>query len=191
MRVLLLRHGETVGNAERQYIGRTDEPLSAHGIAQAKSVTAPKADIIYTSPCLRCTQTADLIFPSQPHTICSDLRECDFGVFEGRTAAEMVSDPDYLAWVQSGCTAPIPQGERIGAFKQRCCDAFEWIIRSTDRDATLAFVIHGGCIMAILERFDVCARGFYHYHIGNCRYLLCSCTPGSEISLTIEGGALC
>ena len=38
MEVMLIRHSKTAGNAQRRYIGRTDEPLSAEGIALAETV---------------------------------------------------------------------------------------------------------------------------------------------------------
>lgn len=38
MQVMLIRHSKTAGNAQRRYIGRTDEPLSAEGIALAETV---------------------------------------------------------------------------------------------------------------------------------------------------------
>ena len=35
--VLLIRHGKTIGNMQRRYIGCTDEPLCEQGVAQAQS----------------------------------------------------------------------------------------------------------------------------------------------------------
>ena len=43
MRVYLIRHAKTVGNALNRYIGRTDSPLCEEGIASAKAAGGDSA----------------------------------------------------------------------------------------------------------------------------------------------------
>ena len=87
--VVLIRHGATEGNVQKRYIGRTDEPLCPHGQVQAACLAGVEADRIVVSPMLRARQTADLAFPGREYEIAEDLRETDFGEFEGKTADEM------------------------------------------------------------------------------------------------------
>ena len=124
MELLLIRHGATAGNLEKRYIGRTDEPLCPQGEAQAKKLTGLQADHVFVSPLLRTRQTAELAFPRQPQQIVADFAETDFGLLEGKTAAELSHVPAYRAWVDSGCLQPIPGGESVDAFKARCQTAF-------------------------------------------------------------------
>ena len=63
--ILFIRHGATEGNLHRRYIGRTDEPLCAAGIAQAERLRGQNlfADCLFVSPLLRARQTAEIVFP--------------------------------------------------------------------------------------------------------------------------------
>ena len=170
--VIFIRHGATAGNLERRYIGRTDEELCQLGVQQVRSLIVPTPDTLFVSPMTRTRQTAELLFPGMPQTIVQDLRETDFGIFEGKTADELVDNAAYRAWVDTNCEAPIPDGESVDAFKARCVSAFLAAMQSVPDDQTTAFVIHGGCIMAILEALGTPKRGFYEYHIGNGQSLI-------------------
>ncbi len=172
--IVFIRHGATAGNLERRYIGRTDEPLCSLGIAQAEAITGLfRVDRLFASPMLRTRQTAEIIFPDMQAELIEDMRETDFGVFEGKTAGELQDDKDYVNWLGSMCLDPIPRGERIDDFKERCCKAFERITEGLPDGSAAAFVIHGGVIMAIMERFAVPRKSFYDYHIKNGEYIHC------------------
>ncbi len=175
-RVLFIRHGATAGNLEKRYIGRTDEPLCEIGIAQVNELKKQnwQPDVLFVSPMLRTRQTAELAFPGLEQQIIEDLRETDFGIFEGKTAAELADEPRYQAWVDSLCRAPIPGGEGIDDFKARCCRAFSAAIAPLPEDTTAAFVVHGGVIMSILEAYAQPKRSFYDHHIGNGEWLFCT-----------------
>ena len=164
--ILLLRHGQTPGNALRQYIGVTDEHLSPEGIAQLSALAYPPADTVYVSPMLRCRETAALLFPGAELISVEGLQEMDFGCFEGRSFLDMEHDPDYRAWVDSGCESPVPGGEDKAGFTDRCCAAFLSVLDSSDAE-TLTFVVHGGTIMSVLSRFAVPARGYYGWFTPN------------------------
>lgn len=184
-RVLLIRHGATAGNLQRRYIGRTDEPLCPLGREQAAALRGLEADRIVVSPMTRTRQTAELAFPGRALEICQDLRETDFGVFEGKTAAELAADPAYTQWVDGGCTAPIPGGEAVADFKARCRAAFLQAMADAPTGSTTAFVIHGGCIMAILEALAQPKRSFYEYHIPNCGHVA-AVLEGLVLTIQVE-----
>lgn len=173
--VYLIRHGATAGNLEGRYIGRTDEPLSPEGVAQARrlGVRGLTADRLFVSPALRARQTAQLAFPTMEPVVVDDLWEADFGDFEGKTVAELENDPAYRRWVDSWCLDPIPGGEDVGSFKARCCAAFGWCMADLPEGETAAFVIHGGGIMAILEKYAGPPGSFYRYHVTNCACVQC------------------
>jgi broad specificity phosphatase PhoE len=101
-RLILVRHGVTVWNTEGRYTTRSDIPLSAEGIAQAKATAAALAstDIarIFCSPLGRARATAEIIAAAQrrggPAVVVDDrLTEIDAGPFEGLTAAEINAGP--------------------------------------------------------------------------------------------------
>ncbi|HBB19743.1 MAG TPA: histidine phosphatase family protein [Ruminococcus sp.] len=172
MRMLFIRHGLTAGNLQKRYIGRTDQPLCQVGIDRLKSKVYPPCQILVCSPMERCLQTAKIIFPQQEIITDNDLRECDFGRFEGKNYTELSGDPDYQRWIDSGGNLPFPGGESPQSFKERCVRAFGLIAEKYRTSGSVCFVVHGGTIMSILEKYAVPAGSYYDWHCENgCGYL--------------------
>ncbi len=107
--LLLIRHGETVWNAERRFTTHSDVPLSEVGLAQAaaaaSALAATAIDRIYSSPLQRARVTAEMIAarqPSRPAVVADDrLTEIDAGPFDGMTEDELRSGSmadDYARW---------------------------------------------------------------------------------------------
>lgn len=177
MRVLLIRHLPTPGNEKRQYIGRTDEALSLaavekfqrqHGVG-GKGTAYPPVDWIIASPLKRCVQTAKLIWPGQEIRTEPMLRECDFGQYERKTYEELKNEPEYIEWMESGGMTTFPGGEEQTEFRARCAAGAEkWIGQLLEKRAdSVAFVIHGGTIMAVLEQLAEGPREFYRWQAEN------------------------
>ena len=168
MKVYLIRHGETAGNALGQYIGSTDEPLSGNGRAQASRVP-PDTSVktVYVTPLRRTQQTAALLFPDAEQTVVPDLREMDFGAFERRSYKDMEHDADYRAWVESGCTLPCPGGEDMAGFASRIGKAFIKVLEANAGKDTLTFLVHGGTVMAVFSLFAEEQRKYYEWNVRN------------------------
>ena len=114
MLIVLLRHGETAYNAQRRYQGKSDIPLSARGRARLRAADFAPDVVVVTALC-RTAQTAAAVFPGARQAVEDDLREMDFGDFEGKTYGELKDDPAYRAWLASGGEAPA----RTGRAKRR------------------------------------------------------------------------
>ena len=186
---LFIRHGKTTSNLERRYIGNLNEPLCAEGIREAKTLlhsnTLPPIKALMSGPALRCRQTAELLFPYVDYRLCQ-LVEIDFGVFKGKNADDLLGDIEYEQWLSTNCMGNIPGGDSVDCFKERCCDTFENIVETSGLGAT-ALVIHGGNIMAILEKYAFPKLGFYEYHIPNCGYIFCRYENGVLYKEMIHG----
>lgn len=164
MKWILIRHGQTQGNLERRYIGSgTDEPLCAQGIASLERRTYPQVRRVLVSPMKRCIETARLIYPQIDPEIVENLCECDFGAFENKSYAELSGRRDYQAWIDSGGEMPFPGGESRADFAARCVAAFERLDALEDA----ALVVHGGTIMAIMERFASPKGSYYDFQVRN------------------------
>ena len=154
MELILLRHGAAPGNLLHQYLGRTDEPLAEEGIRQAKALEGllPRPELLFVSPMKRCTMTAALIWPEAEQQIVPDLREADFGRFEGKTWDELKMDPDYRAWIDGA--ADCPGGERRNAVSARIRGAGAKCIAQAlaVNCRTAAITAHGGTIMELLAQ---------------------------------------
>ena len=107
MEVILVRHSVTQGNKEKRFVGRLDVPLAPEGetLARETAPLLPTVEHLYISPMLRCRRTAELLWPGVEHTVVDDLRETDFGPFEGKNHEELKNDPLYQ-WVSPPKTVP-------------------------------------------------------------------------------------
>lgn len=184
---LFIRHGATAGNLAKRYVGRTDEPLCESGRAALAAHVYPSADLVYVSPLRRCVETAALLYPTRAPLPVPDFRETDFGAFEGKNHRELNGDPDYQAWIDAGGLSTFPDGENPLAFRDRCAAAFAGLCaRHRADDRTIACVVHGGTIMAILERFGRPARSFYDWQTANGNGY--AATLNADGTLTVTGG---
>lgn len=156
-KIHLIRHGLTDGNLNGQYIGsRTDLPLSASGVRELgllkDSVEYPEVQAVYSSPMLRCRQTAAVIYPEKSIKDIENLKEYDFGDFEGKTADMLESVPAFKDWASGKISCP-PNGETTEEFIKRVCLGFNEIVRDMMEKGITnsAVIMHGGAIMMLLS----------------------------------------
>ena len=168
MLIYLLRHGQTAYNAERRYQGVLDIPLSEEGRAQLQRADFDPV-VVYVSSLQRTVQTAQVLFPHARLVPVTDLREMNFGDFQGRTYREMAHDAAYQAWVDGGCTGRCPNGETQAEFSDRVCRAFAQLVDQAlaSDEERLAIVAHGGTQMAAMERYAVPHRSYHEWCAGN------------------------
>ena len=168
MELYLIRHGETIWNAEKRYQGSRDIPLSEAGLRALRPADF-RPDAVYVSKMLRTHQTARAIFPEARQLIVPGLEEMCFGAFEGRNYIEMAQDPDYRAWVEGNCEGRCPGGEDLPEFSARICGALEKLIDGAlaAGEGRLVIVAHGGTQMAGLSRFGRPARSYHDWLSGN------------------------
>lgn len=179
----LLRHGMTEGNQKGQYVGQTDIPVSTDGInqlrrfAQKYDYESPK--LFFCSPLSRCSQTLYEIYGDDISPIAVEgLKECSFGKFEGKIAADLTDDPDFINWVQKGI--PAPGGEDNKSFAERVCNAFNDTVREILKAGITESVIcaHGGVIMTILAVYGIPRREMLDWMCNNGRGFTIRVTPG-------------
>lgn len=167
MKINLIRHGATAGNLEKRYIGRTNEPLCPEGISDLKASYLPSPGTLICSPMKRCLETGRILYPDVQPLIFPELRECDFGSFEGKNYMELTGDPYYQKWIDSGGALPFPGGESPAEFRTRCCSGVLRAVAENPSAESLTFIVHGGTIMAVMERFAVPRRGYYDWQCAN------------------------
>lgn len=171
MKIYLIRHGMTEGNKKRAYIGSgIDEPLCEEGMRQLKEKDYPRADIIFSSPMKRCLMTAEYIYPGQNITVCEGLKEMSFGDFEGKNYEELKDNPYYIKWLESGGEDAFPNGESKKDFSHRSQSAFRECMRRVQQSENIeavAFVVHGGTVMAIMDEYGVPRGAYYRWQLKN------------------------
>lgn len=108
--ICLVRHGESEFTAARRYNGTTDAPLTQNGEQAAIQLATVLAEVgweeVLCSDLSRARRTAELAGFAEPR-VRRELRECDYGEYEGKTTAEIqIANPDWDFW-RDGC----PGGE--------------------------------------------------------------------------------
>lgn len=173
MKIALIRHGKTKGNLEKRFIGTTDEPLSQLGKNELNNLIGqniyPSIKKVYSSPLKRTMETANLLYPSEPPEILKDIREMDFGDFENKTFEEITANSKYSDFGTSEECMYFPNGENLLEFKKRCITTFENVVKK-DEDSII--ICHGGCIMAIMEKYGLPKGNFYNWISENGRGFL-------------------
>jgi probable phosphoglycerate mutase len=114
-RILLTRHGETAWNALGRLQGHTDIPLNDAGREQARALATGFGDAgitaVWTSDLARARQTGEIIAAALglgAPAVDPELRERQFGVFEGLTRDECATQhpEDWRAWQAQTGTPP-------------------------------------------------------------------------------------
>lgn len=160
-RISLLRHGMTEANEKGIYIGKTDLPLSSKGASQlcAKmdEYDYPTVHRVYSSPLKRCTETAEILFPSTEMCTVDDLRELDLGAFENKSVDELINREDYKKWLRGGKDNRPPGGESLEELTARTYKALHEIIMDMMNDGLThcAVITHAGLISNMLSCFGL------------------------------------
>ena len=180
-KIHLVRHALTAENTEGKYIGQTDVDASEEGLAQVKDLMQqgegyPVADVVISSPLKRCLQTAKLIYPNKEPVIMEDLREYDFGDFEGHTADELKDLEIFKTWISgSEPDTPVPFGESQTEFNNRICSCFVKIIEGIIKSGTdnTVIITHGGIITSLMANFAIPEAPVHEWLTPNgCGYTL-------------------
>lgn len=179
-KIHLIRHAMTSESQEGKYIGHTDVPLSEAGVAQLESMKEeyiyPVADVVFSSPLSRCTDTARILYPEAQIVTIDELIEYNFGEFEGRTAEELHEKEELFDdWLRGERDVEPPFGESNADFAKRVCTAFaaiaEGVMKAGTEDTVI--VTHGGVIMTIMAAFALPEASMHEWLTPNgCGYTL-------------------
>ena len=162
VKIYLIRHGESLGNAARKILGHTDMGLSDVGIRQAEAAASAladiKFDIIYSSDLKRALQTAlphaELRKMSViPH---SDLREIYVGDWEGKSVPEIIDeygDVYEKEWIAKFGTFRLPGGESVQEAGERFYNAIVDIAKLND-GKTILVAAHAAVIRAFWGKIN-------------------------------------
>jgi broad specificity phosphatase PhoE len=153
--LLLVRHGETDWNATGRLQGHTDRPLNDYGRRQARELADRLADdgiaAIYASDLSRAKETAEIVGArlGLPVVIDEDLRERDWGSWEGLTPAER--------------DAVVFEGETQEAHRARLMRAVG-VIAERHPGQRVVVVTHGGS----MRRVQAAVTGIASPVVANC-----------------------
>jgi broad specificity phosphatase PhoE len=146
----ILRHGETEWSRSGQHTSHTDIPLTEHGREQARGAADTLAGVgfslVLCSPLLRARETCRLVGFEHAAALCDDLREWDYGEYEGITSDEIHTErPDWDLW-RDGC----PGGETAEQVRVRVDRV---LARIAEAPGEVLCVAHGHILRALTARW--------------------------------------
>ena len=121
-KIIIIRHGESLGNLHQIMLGHTDIDLAPRGYIQAEAcaefLRGEQIDAVYSSDLIRAYHTAEphARHRGLPITTSQDLRECYVGDWENVSLDEIVEKwPElfFEGWRKSFGTFRIPGGESV------------------------------------------------------------------------------
>jgi broad specificity phosphatase PhoE len=138
--IWLIRHGETEWSRSGRHTGRTDVPLTPTGERQGRALGRHLAGrpfaLVLTSPLARARETCRLAGYGTVAAVTDDLREWDYGLYEGRRTDEIRREvPGWSIW-----TAGVPGGETVDQVGER---ARRVIDRAAAAGGDAALFAHG------------------------------------------------
>ena len=156
----LIRHGETEWSLSGAHTGRTDIPLTPGGREQAavlgRRLAGRQFALVLSSPLERALDTCRLA-GFRAAQVDPDLREWDYGAYEGRTTAEIRAQrPDWRLWFDG-----VPDGETIEHVAER---ADRILARVSEVDGDAALFAHGHVLRILTARWlglDPAAARFF------------------------------
>ena len=149
MEVWVARHGETEWSRELKHTGRTDVGLTPRGERQARALGVLLSEHAFvrvlSSPLRRARDTARLAGFAEPEVI-DDLREFDYGEYEGLTTREIrEARPEWDLWTD-GC----PGGETAEQVGVRMDRVLEEIV---EPDGDVLVFAHGHCLRILAAQW--------------------------------------
>ncbi len=187
-RLILVRHGQSEGNANRRFSHGPDIDLTEAGIEQARAAGAAIAQAfrpsrIVASSYHRARHTAELIAAEVgyegPIRIEPDLRERSIGELAGQPYSAMVKHPQYVGafffeWRPGGGESLVDVRQRAGAV----CDRL--LLDYPGEDVVV--VSHGGVMLALCAHI----RGVWGSRqvAGNCEILVVTPAPTGGLVLS-------
>ena len=147
---MLVRHGQTEWSLDGRHTGSPDIPLTEEGRREAEAAGRRLAGrtfaLVLSSPLSRALETCRLAGLGDVVQVREELREWDYGDYEGLTSALIREErPDWYLF-RDGC----PNGETATAVGERV-DRVIAEVRGVDGDA--AVFGHGHCLRVFAARW--------------------------------------
>lgn len=190
VRLLLVRHGESVWNEEERVQGQQDIPLSEIGRKQAvalgKRLKSMDISVCFSSPLKRAFETAELVLTASgkivPIVTLPELMERNFGDWEGRRVDELKSlfAHDFSHWLSSNYIPPPPNGESLSDLLARLERGIKKILAQVP-NGTVLVVGHSGSVKAaICYLFQLPIQSFAKLRIDNASLTIVEIRDGQS-----------
>ena len=166
-KLILIRHGQSVWNAENRFTGWTDVDLSDKGVKEAEEagneLRNQVIDVVHTSDLIRAKRTAEIVIranvSSKDTVTKSDwrLNERNYGALQGLNKAETAEEhgaEQVRIWRRSFDVAP-PEGESLEMTARRTIPYFEEeILPDLESGVNVLVSAHGNSLRSIVMHIE-------------------------------------
>ncbi len=192
VRILLIRHGETVGPKGVLY-SQQDVPLSEKGLYQSRKLVTGLKEIplaaVYASDLKRTVLPAKWLAKEKkvPLYLRSDLREINFGLWSGKSFAELLQIPEFSERLKDPEKISPPGGESLKELQKRGLEVLKEI-QHQFRGSTVVVFSHGGLIRALLlYALGAGLRNFFRLHIDFAAVNMIDVFPAGPVVRLVNG----
>ncbi|MDR7001821.1 histidine phosphatase family protein [Neobacillus niacini] len=160
--IALFRHGLTEANKRKAYLGWKDSPLC---LEEMKTPVHRIFEGYFSSDLHRCLETAKIFFPGSSPKLLKELREINFGEWDGKTYDDLKEDQFYLQWLSDPFLFCPPKGESFQQFQARIQAGWrkmrdEIFLKNLQ---SCAVVTHGGVIRHLLTKYAPEEKEFWEW----------------------------
>jgi 2,3-bisphosphoglycerate-dependent phosphoglycerate mutase len=166
-KLILIRHGQSVWNAENRFTGWTDVDLSERGVKEAEAagqeLRNQGIDVVHTSDLIRAQRTAEIVIHSNQalrETVTKSdwrLNERNYGSLQGLNKAETAEkhgSEQVHIWRRSFDVAP-PDGESLEMTAERTIPYFkEEILPDLEEGMDVLVSAHGNSLRSIVMHIE-------------------------------------
>ena len=149
----LIRHGETEWSLSGAHTSRTDIPLTEHGRKRAEELrdylAGTQFAAVFTSPMQRARETCAIAGFGDVAVVDEGLREWDYGVYEGKTTAEIRAKiPGWSVWKDE-----IVDGETVEHVGERADGVIERALAAAPSGGRVALFAHAHILRILAARW--------------------------------------
>jgi len=166
----LIRGTYTEFEKEGRILGRLDHPANKDGVkmlhSKSRAGEYPAAQAVFSSPLVRCLESARAIYPRAEIIELDHLSAFDYGIFAGKSYNEIVTDKRFKIWANSRMLTAMPGGESPYVFLSRCGQALREIADHAwkNRLENVSAITHQLVIGAMLKWGNMPGCLYCDYH---------------------------
>jgi probable phosphoglycerate mutase len=189
-RIILVRHGHVDWHDPERFRGRAELLLTERGHRQVRATAlllamGSKPDAVYTSPLMRCRDTAAAL--AAPFRLAAQpvegLADIDYGAWQGLTRDEAAARwPQAVdLWFRAPHLAVIPGGETLPALLARTSAALLDILRRHPTGTVVAVAHDSVNRVLLLYALDLPLSRYWHLRQDPCGVSTLVCADGSFV----------
>jgi alpha-ribazole phosphatase len=162
--IALFRHGITKENKRYAYLGWNDSPLCPESLDVK---TTRRYERYFSSDLRRCILTAEKLFSNPNLLLLEEIREMNFGKWEGKTYEDLRENGHYQRWLSDPINNDPPGGESFQQFTKRVQVGWKRVTEEilSQNIHQCAVITHGGVIRYLLSKYAPKQKEFWSWQV--------------------------